>query len=144
MILSIGHFLSDGPFDVMGNIMSLVSSDNFIDSSSSCPMSFLFGETNVVNANNLILTITSDHCYASMFMDCTNLITPPKLPTTLAIACYSSMFEGCTSLVTAPELLASTLVQECYARMFKGCTNLNYIKCLATDISALDCTFSWV
>jgi hypothetical protein len=28
--------------------------------------------------------------------------------------------------------------------MFKGCTSLNYIKCLATDISADDCTLSWV
>jgi hypothetical protein len=28
--------------------------------------------------------------------------------------------------------------------MFSGCTSLNYIKCLATDISASDCTTIWV
>jgi hypothetical protein len=28
--------------------------------------------------------------------------------------------------------------------MFYGCTSLNYIKCLATDISASNCTGSWV
>ena len=28
--------------------------------------------------------------------------------------------------------------------MFKDCTNLNYIKCLATDISATGCTTDWV
>ena len=28
--------------------------------------------------------------------------------------------------------------------MFDGCTNLNYIKCLATNISASYCTRYWV
>ena len=28
--------------------------------------------------------------------------------------------------------------------MFNGCSQLNYIKCLATDISASDCTNNWV
>jgi len=28
--------------------------------------------------------------------------------------------------------------------MFGWCTELNYIKCLATDISATDCTLDWV
>jgi hypothetical protein len=28
--------------------------------------------------------------------------------------------------------------------MFSGCTNLNYVKCLATDISADYCTISWL
>lgn len=27
--------------------------------------------------------------------------------------------------------------------MFSDCTNLEYIKCLATDISANDCTLIW-
>jgi hypothetical protein len=51
------------------------------------------------------------------------------------------MFSGCTSLTTAPELPATTLVDSCYTQMFYGCTKLNYIKCLATDISATNCTF---
>lgn len=28
--------------------------------------------------------------------------------------------------------------------MFKGCSGLNYIKCLATNISASNCTNNWV
>jgi hypothetical protein len=28
--------------------------------------------------------------------------------------------------------------------MFNGCTSLNYIKCLATNISAVGCTTGWV
>ena len=28
--------------------------------------------------------------------------------------------------------------------MFQGCTSLNYIKCLATNISASNCTTDWV
>ena len=63
------------------------------------------------------------------------------------------MFDGCTSLVNAPALPATSLTtnpytetqnEGCYQYMFKRCTNLNYIKCLATDISATDCTGYWV
>ena len=54
------------------------------------------------------------------------------------------MFRGCTSLTTAPVLPATTLTLSCYSHMFYGCTNLNYIKCLATDKSAIECTNSWV
>ena len=54
------------------------------------------------------------------------------------------MFNGCTSLTTAPELPAITLAESCYHSMFSGCTSLNYIKCLATDITASFCTDKWV
>jgi hypothetical protein len=54
------------------------------------------------------------------------------------------MFWGCTTLTTAPELPATTLAEGCYSNMFSGCSKLNYIKCLATDISATDCTKDWV
>jgi hypothetical protein len=36
------------------------------------------------------------------------------------------------------------LAQGCYGYMFYGCSNLNYIKCLATDISATSCTSGWL
>ena len=39
---------------------------------------------------------------------------------------------------------ALTLVGSCYSEMFGGCSKLNYITCLATDISASNCTRSWV
>ena len=79
-----------------------------------------------------------------MFRYCQSLITAPELPaTTLANGCYFLMFCECESLTTAPELPATTLSNSCYARMFENCFSLNYIKCLATDISAGGCTGDW-
>ena len=54
------------------------------------------------------------------------------------------MFSNCTSLTVAPELPAEILDSGCYSYMFYGCTKLKYIKCLATDISATNCTYNWV
>ena len=54
------------------------------------------------------------------------------------------MFSGCKSLTTAPELPATTLTERCYYEIFKDCRKLNYIKMLATDISASDCLKNWV
>jgi hypothetical protein len=80
-----------------------------------------------------------------MFDGCTSLVTAPELPaTTLADYCYQQMFYNCTSLTTAPELPATTLADSCYQSMFSGCSKLNYIKMLATDISAINCLYSWV
>ena len=133
----------------------------------------IFGGCPVVNASNLILPATglSDNCYGGMFYNCTSLTLAPALPattlanycyqnmfrgctsltqapelpaTTLAIYCYSDMFNGCTGLTKAPELPIGILVEGCYSGMFRGCTNLNYIKCLATNISAEQCTYEWV
>ena len=127
----------------------------------------------IINANNLILPATTlaDYCYYFMFDACSSLTTAPELPaTTLALGCYQVMFDACSSLTTAPELPATTLTNSCYEgmfsacsslttapelpattlttfcyeRMFYGCTALNYIKCLATDISAYNCTLNWL
>ena len=54
------------------------------------------------------------------------------------------MFYGCTSLTQAPELPATNLAEWCYYGMFYRCTNLNYIKMMATDISASKCLNNWV
>lgn len=91
----------------------------------------------------LPVTTLAQGCYYLMFGQ-QALTTSPKLPaTTLSIDCYNRMFKGCTNLIQAPELLATTLVDNCYYYMFYDCTSLNYIKCLATDISAYNCTWSW-
>ena len=90
-------------------------------------------------------TTLAARCYDSMFSDCGSLTTAPELPVTaLTEGCYFGMFLNCGSLTTAPELLAPTLADNCYTFMFYGCTNLNYIKCLATNISASQCTNIWV
>ena len=126
----------------------------------------------LISAENLILPATTltESCYANMFTDCTSLTTSPNLPattlaqgcyggmfigcsslvsvptilpaTTLADYCYDEMFKYCSSLVTAPELPATTLTTRCYNEIFEDCTSLNYIKCLATDISAYQSTFN--
>jgi hypothetical protein len=101
----------------------------------------------IIDASKLVLPATklTDMCYNGMFYNCTSLTTAPELPaTTLTERCYQSMFENCTSLVIAPELPATTLIPNCYYYMFTNCTNINYIKCLATDISATECTTYWV
>ena len=85
------------------------------------------------------------HCYQGMFEGCSNLTTAPDLPaSTLGPYCYTRMFAGCSNLTTAPDLPASTLVPYCYSRMFVNCSKLNYIKMLATNISASNCLSGWV
>ena len=109
---------------------------------------YLFlNNTYLTDASALILpwTTLKNSCYYSMFKGCTSLVAAPTLPaTTLAKECYYNMFYGCIRLVSAPTLPATTLMDYCYGWMFEGCTNLNYIKMLATDISADSCLASWV
>ena len=110
-----------------------------------CYGSMFGGCTSLTTAPELPATTLARGCYQYMFQGCTKLITAPALPATdLAEACYVSMFAGCTSLTTAPELPATTLADSCYDSMFQDCASLNYIKCLATDISASDCTIDWL
>ena len=113
---------------------------------SSCYQSMFAYCSNLTVAPELpATTMIGYYCYRYMFQGCTNLTTAPELPaTTLAPSCYQSMFQGCTSLTTAPELPATTLAVSCYQSMFQACESLNYIKCLATDISARNCTVNWV
>lgn len=116
------------PCYVYGNIMSLVNATAF-DKLTSLPEG---GDT-----------------FRSLFENNTQIMSHPDkellLPaTTLQPNCYSSMFAGCTGLTKAPVLPASTLRAGCYQSMFTGCLNLAYIKCMATDISAKDCTSNWV
>ena len=103
--------------------------------------------TSLTQVPELPATTLGEGCYNSMFYGCSGLITVPSnyLPvTTLVNNCYQRMFQGCTSLIQAPELPATTLTRACYQYIFQGCTSLNYIKCLATDISATWCTGNWV
>ena len=112
---------------------------------SNCYDSMFSGCTSLTQAPELPVVILAGWCYQNMFRGCTSLTQAPELPaTTLTASCYLSMFEGCKSIVQAPELPAATLTDKCYQRMFKGCTKLNYIKCLATDVSAANCTASWL
>ena len=110
-----------------------------------CYYNMFYGCTSLTTAPALPATTLAYECYYGMFYGCTSLTTAPELPaTTLADSCYAHMFYNCTSLTVAPVLSATTLTNYCYYAMFNCCTNLNYIKCLATDISASNCTSNWV
>ena len=111
----------------------------------SCYQNMFYGCTSLTEAPELPATTLANYCYTSMFYGCTGLTTAPELPaTTLALSCYYYMFYGCTGLTTAPELPATTLADYCYYYMFRGCSKLNYIKMLATDVSARNCLSNWV
>ena len=148
---SYAQILAEKNIDVMGNIMSLVYGDNFINNNtleSSYTFLGLF-ESNIklVNAKDLILPATTlaDHCYSSMFSSCHALTTAPELPaTTLTKSCYYAMFERCFALTTAPELPATTLTDYCYGSMFYDCYNLNYIKAMFTTTPSTTYTSNWV
>ena len=112
-------------FKVKGNIMSLLSKNNFAT----------------------IDTLQSAYTFYSLFESCTGLTDASKLilpATTLADGCYKFMFDGCRSLTTAPELPATTLASQCYSSMFRNCTSLNYIKAMFTTTPSNSYTRSWV
>jgi hypothetical protein len=111
-----------------------------------CYQYMFYGCRSLTKAPELPATTLVQYCYNYMFYGCSSLTTAPELPaTTLASNCYYSMFKGCTSLTTAPSILpATTLASNCYANMFYGCSKLNYIKMLATNISASNCLSNWV
>lgn len=140
----------DTKFNMYGNVMSIAYGDNFIGRTEipeNVTTLCTFSGTSVVDASNLILPATTlrEASYRNMFNSCEFLTKAPELPaTTLADSCYYNMFSNCESLTTAPELPATTLDDSCYHGMFSGCTSLNYVTCLATDISASNCTNNWV
>ena len=136
-------------FDVEGNIMSLVYGDNFVNNTAltgTYNFCSMFKQTNVISAENLILPATTltPHCYRALFANSPTVTVAPALPaTTLANACYRFMFQD-AAITTAPDLLAPILVTDCYDGMFNNCLKLDYIRCLATDISAASATTGWV
>ena len=100
--------------------------------------------TNLVSAENLVLPATTlaTSCYSSMFRNCTSLTTAPALPaTTLAEHCYNGMFNGCTALTQVPELPATTLATSCYNEMFRGCTSLTTAPVLTATTLAPSCYY---
>lgn len=115
------RFTIKGKCKIGGNVHSAVFGDIYSTITSSGRCSFMFTRCDIVEVENDFLKYT-----------------------TLIEGCYMGMFAGCTLLQTAPDLPATTLINSCYTNIFEGCTNLNYIKMLATDISAYRCLSYWV
>lgn len=116
-------FTMTGPYNVEGNMMSMLYGDNFI------------GQTEITKP------YTFTEIFDKKLVDASNLILPA---TALYPYCYFNMFFGCTEMTGAPELPATTLKPYCYNYMFYFCNKLSSIKCLATDISATNCTDDWL
>jgi len=126
------HFSCSNHCYIYGNVMSLIDADHF----------------------DTKKNLTGDCTFFGLFYDyyydaSARLYNHPSktlvLPATeLANYCYYGMFQGCTSLTTAPTLPATELAEYCYSGMFNGCTNLNSVTCLATNISAANCTTDWL
>lgn len=99
----------------------------------------------LTTAPELPATNLAENCYLRMFSNCWSLDTPPsELPATiLTPGCYEGMFSE-TYISSAPELKAPVLVDRCYKGMFSGCLALTYVKCMATSITATECTKGWL
>ena len=113
---------------IFGNVMSLVK-----------------GKDNLASVD----AIEANKAFYGLFAGADKLVNDQHrniaLPaTTLKDGCYQDMFYGCKGIERAPELPALTLVKECYKEMFYDCSKLNYVKSLATDISATDCAKDWL
>ena len=126
------NFGGTAKFNIYGNIMSLLATDDFDDDDldtlrASYTFHNLFYNCKVISCKKLILPATtlSSYCYSHMFNGCTLLIDVPELPaTTLASSCYNNMFYYCTHLLLTPTLPATVLANSCYSGMFQGCSSL--------------------
>lgn len=135
-------------FDMFMDCTSLETAPNLSATTLAigCYQNMFDGCTSLKNVQSVLpaTTLPAD-CYEGMFDGCTSLTTAPEIcGTTLSNRCCYAMFADCASLTTAPVLPAATTAELCYGMMFLRCTSLNYIKCLATDISAYNCTYHWV
>lgn len=145
------RFRSDASLrlNIEGNIMSMVNSANYASLKtlvSADTFNYFFGMLNVIDASGLLLPATAltRGCYMLMFDGCQNLTSAPELPaTTLAEECYMDMFRECLALQRGPDLPAPVLAASCYYGLF-WTSGVRNVKCLATDISATDCTTYWL
>lgn len=80
---------------------------------------------NYLLCKNSTDTLPSDHCFRTLFYNCTSLAVAPSLPaTTITQYCYLNMFMNCTTLEVITELPATTLTTSCYRNMFRWCSKI--------------------
>ena len=123
---------ADVDFDLSGELTSLISASTIDEL---CFLNLFNGGTHLINASGLTITGTGKNAYQGLFLNCTNLVSAPKLIAELPLAAtaYNSMFKGCTSLTTAPDLDFTSIDSNVCAYMFQNCSSLNYVRCLATN-----------
>lgn len=136
----LNYLSSTGRFEIEGNIMSIVDSDDFSGKTDLTRRAYgLFEElftfvSGITSAENLCLPATtlSSGCYRRMFYNCDNLVTPPKvLPASVLVSqCYEDMFSHCSGMTTAPDILATSFKSgtdasiSCCNQMFQNCKSL--------------------
>lgn len=117
----------DTPVLCSGDIRTLLDYENYTTvSTENAKFCSLFKDCyQLTSAPKLPATSVYYYCYESMFKGCTSLTETPDLPATkLGTACYKQMFSGCTSLTKAPILPATTVTSGGYEEMFRDCTSL--------------------
>ena len=168
------YFSCGQPFDIEGDLNSLIFGNNYIENQNYAAFSFpmLFRRSKVRYAHNCIIhcdvaglksfdsmfsnstletppvikinTIGSASC-VYMFSGCASLLYCPQMNITkLQSRCFANMFATCTSITEGMDLPALTLVDSCYSGMYQNCSNLAKIKMLATSINANRCLYNWV
>ena len=101
------NITTDCPFDVSGNVMSLIDYENEVTE------------------------IPCDYCFYHLFENA-DIRSAPELPATvLKRYCYEGMFAGCSRMAGRVVLPAKDFADGCYDRMFDDCNCLGYIKMLA-------------
>ena len=116
-------FMPDGKIKASGSIESMI---NFNSTLSSYCFNYMFGQcTNLLTPPKLPSMSLADHCYYDMFHNCNQMTDVPELPAiTMKEYCYNGMFWACKSITTVPVLPAQTLAMSCYSQMFIGCEGL--------------------
>ena len=126
------QFGMDGKFEVSGSIASLTNFSRNIEHE--CEYTRLFsGCSQLMSVENLILPYETlkYYCYMYMFNSCTNITTPPVLPSMkMDTGCYEGMFYSCTKLTRTPNLPATVLASACYQNMFYNCQKLTEVSTL--------------
>lgn len=138
------NFITDGQFNVYGNIMSIFYGDNFYNNHSfpnnnSYNAANIFRDTEIVSAGNLICPVTTlkQGSYSQMFKNCTDLVIGPQfLYSALAEYAFYEAFYGCISLKVPPKCnFSADMKQSCYYKMFAHCSSLVQSPIIDADFS---------
>lgn len=126
--LKVTYLRANGLHNIGGNILSLLYGDDFV--------------------NHSDFPVGSVRTFSRLFYTSPNLVNAKDLilPSTTVNSCYSEMFNYSARLISLPILPATILSEGCYAYFCSSGSSglINEITCLATDISASDCTDNWL
>lgn len=119
-------------YKVGGNIMSLIYGDAFTGQETKFP------DTQIENHGRGFPCLFRG---SQMLTDASELVLPVS---DLPEYAYFCLFYDCSSLIKAPTLISKKPSASSYGVMFNNCSSLKEVTCLATDISAANCTSNWL